>query len=366
MVLDDIPEPVVNRILELLLFMTSAAESHYIRLVNKKLATMALPALMHTIHIDSPAVLARLVRLPLSPLYHAPWVSLVRCLQFSFNPDHYVLQESITSRQIILPQINTVRFKYTQGTPIREHDSDETIQALLSTDYLRRAANSRSNTSWLAYLSGLRPKRFEWITDDPTHLRLVPIPAQYRKLFDIWGPSAVLLDGICPVQQSDLSTWAPLFLAKRTHIRGRLHTSHFYFLSGFPHLRPGCEVLVLEKNPSSDPSGLPGKAMSTLIFGTMLIQLIDWTKEDRHLLKLILTGKTPARPLLCEQPKIQAAVRTINRQSGKVATMLHMATFPWRFMIMVLLAVGYQLFGGTLLKFGAPRRAQRQVHRFKS
>jgi hypothetical protein len=365
MVFDDIPELVINRILEFYC-MLSANESHRIRLVNRKLAAMALPALMHTVNIDSPALLARLVRLPLSPLYHAPWTPLVRCLQFSFIPDHYVLQESITSRRIILPNINTMRFKYAQGTPIRERDSDETTQTLLSTDYLRRAANDRSNSSWFTFLSGLRPQRFEWISDDPAHLRLVPVPSQYRKLFDIWAPSTVLLDGICPVQQSDLSTWTPLFLARRTHIRGRFHTSHFYFLSGFPHLRPGCELLVLQKDSSSASSGPPGRPASTLIFGTMLIQLIDWTKEDQDILKLMLTGKVPARPLLCEQPKTRAADSTISRQTGKVATLLHLVTLPWRFMIMVLLAIGYHTFGYVLLEFGAPRRVQRQAHRFKS
>lgn len=239
------------------------------------------------------------------------------------------------------------------------------MQALLSADYLRRAANGRSNASWFKFLCRLRPQRFEWITDDPTHLRLVPIPFEYRKLFDIWAPSIVLLDGICPVQQSDLSTWGPLFLAKRTHIRGRFHTSHFYFLSGFPHLRPGCEVLVLQKTSSSNSNGLPGKAMPTLVFGAMLIQLIDWTKEDRDSLTRILTGKLPARPLLCKREKTRGTDAMISCQRGKAVRFLRLAAFPWHLMTIVLLTILYHIFGGTLLKFGGSHRAQRQVYLFK-
>ncbi|KJA28919.1 hypothetical protein HYPSUDRAFT_627337 [Hypholoma sublateritium FD-334 SS-4] len=287
----DIPDRVLKRILQF-----HCSETHRqgdIRLVNKRLSTVALEVVLHTISVKTPDDLLRLTSAPLSPLYLERLGKFVHCFELGFFKQDHQLVGIHYDIPLALPNLDAVRFRFTLGVPI---DAGATMRALLSEDTMCRAMRTASDCSWLRFLSQFNPRKFEWISDEPQKLYLVGVYTELRLLLEqSWSSlTSISLEGICFVEQRDLDTWTPAFLAERVHIRG-VPIANTSFLRGLSNIRDSnrCHYLLLEAMKAEEGSQvlLQESKIPIVAFGHMLVAIRGWNTDTRRKFVANLTEK---------------------------------------------------------------------------
>lgn len=278
----DIPDKVLKRILQF-----HCSETHRpgdIRLVNKRLSTVALEVVLHTISVKTPDDLLRLISAPLSPLYLERMGKHVHCFELGFFKQDHQLVGIHYDIPLALPNLDAVRFRFTLGVPI---DAGATINARLSEDTMCRAMQTASDNSWLRFLSQFDPRKFEWISDEPEKMHLVGVYTELRRLLDqSWSSlTSISLEGICFVEQRDLATWTPAFPAERVHIRG-FPIANTSFLRGLSNVRDSsrCHYLLLEALKAEEGSqvSLQECRVPIVAFGPMLVAIRGWNADTRQ------------------------------------------------------------------------------------
>ena len=291
--MSDIPDNVLDRIL---LYRSLLPNFPDVRLINKRLSTLALPLSLQTVSVRSPETLVRIISAPLSPFYSKDLGIHVRCFELGVIPRDYEILESDDVISISLPNLSTLRFRFTLGVSIA---SGEQVQTLLSEDTLDRATRCKSNGSWLRFLSQFHPQRFEWISDDPSGIRLVGVYRDFRSVFSSWTSlTSIFLDGICLVEQSTLTSWSLSAPAERVHIKGAFPRSKSLLLDGLRTFRDltMCRSLILESFPPDNGSSPETSAVPLLTFGNTMVSVQGWNSENRQQFLASLTGKMPPPP----------------------------------------------------------------------
>jgi len=292
--MSDIPDNVLENIL---IYRSLLPDFPDVRLINKRLSTLALPRSLQTVSVRSPEILLRIISAPLSPFYSKDLGIHVRCFELGVIPRDYEILESDDVLSISLPNLNTLRFRFTLGVSIK---SGEQVQTLLSEDTLGRATRCKSNGSWLRFLSQFHPQRFEWISDDPSTMHLVGVYRDFRSVFSSWASlTSIFLDGICLVEQSTLTSWCLSAPAERVHIKGAFSRSKTLLLDGLRTFRDSttCRALTLESFPPDNGSSLEIlSAVPLLTFGNTMVSVQGWNSENRQHFLASLTGKMPLPP----------------------------------------------------------------------
>ncbi len=302
----DFPDNVLKRILQL--HCSETRRQGDIRLVNKRLSLVALEVIFHTISVKTFDGLLRLLSVPLSPLYLERLGKHVHCFELGFFLQDYQLVGVHYDIPLALPNLDSVRFRFTHGVPI---DAGANMHALLCEDTMGRALRAASDHSWLRFLSEFNPRKFEWISDEAHTLHLVGLYAELRFLLDrSWNSlTSVFLEGICFVEQSGLDTWAPTFLAERVHIRGA-PIANTSFLRGISraHGSTRCRYLLLEAMGVEEGAqvSLQEPATPSLVFGPMLVAVKGWNADTcrkfvKHLTEEVQATRVEANELKSKQ-----------------------------------------------------------------
>ncbi|KIM40300.1 hypothetical protein M413DRAFT_446478 [Hebeloma cylindrosporum] len=289
--ISDIPDKVLDRIL---VYRSRLPDFPDVRLINKRLSMLALPHTLRTVSVRSPESLLRIISAPLSPFYAKGLGVHVRCFELGITPRDYEILESDDVLSISLPNLDTLRFRFTLGVSI---ESGEQVQTLLSEDTLGRATQCKSNGSWLRFLSQFHPQKFEWISNDTSNMHLVGLYRDFRSVF--LSLTSIFLDGICLVEQSTLTSWCLSVPAERVHIKGPFSKSKMLLLDGLRNFRGSttCRALTLESfPPDSGSSHETSSAVPLLTFGNTTVSTLGWNSENRQRFLASLTGNTPPPP----------------------------------------------------------------------
>lgn len=292
--ISDIPDNVLDRIL---LYRSLLPNFPDVRLINKRLSTLALPHSLQTVSVRSPEILLRIISAPFSPFYNKDLGIHIRCFELGVIPRDYEILERDEVLAISLPNLNTLRFRFTLGISI---NSGEQVLTLLSEDTLGRATRCKSNGSWLRFLSQFHPQRFEWISNDPSSMHLVGVYRDFRSVLSSWASlTSIFLEGICLVEQSTLTSWCLSAPAERVHIKGDFSRSKTPLLDGLRTFRDSitCRALTLESfPPDTGSSHETSSAVPLLTFGNTTVSVQGWNSENRQQFLASLTGKTLPPP----------------------------------------------------------------------
>jgi len=316
--ISDIPDKVLDRIL---LYRSLLPNFSDVRLINKRLSTLAVPRSFQTVSVRSPESLLCSISAPLSPFHSKDLGVHVRCFELGVIPRDYEILESDDVLSISLPNMNTLRFCFTLGVSIK---AGEQVQTLLSEDTLDRATRCKSNGSWLRFLSQFHPQRFEWISNDPSSMHLVGVYRDFRSVFSSWASlTSIFLDGICLVEQSTLTSWCLSAPAERVHIKGDFSMSKTLLLDGLRTFRDSitCRTLTLESFPPDNGSSHETlSAVPLLTFGNTTVTVQGWNSENRQRFLASLTGKTPLSPARQYEEAIKLeSAKSSSQPSGLLA-----------------------------------------------
>lgn len=310
--LADIPDEVISKILECYILITKSTPAH-IRLLNKRLAVLALPFALHTISLSSPASLSNLILHPESPLYN-PYLGIhVQCLEFCYVPrtfEHLEVDNKMTDS---LPNLGTIRFKFSMGVLVKPGLK---IHPFISQDVLLTSTRFPSDAFFPRLLSQLHPERFEWVSPESDHLYLVGVYPMFRSLFNAWGTlSYIYLEGICLIEQPNLISWRVLLLANRVHIKAPFSKAGPTFLEGLQKMRDSdlCALLLLEESSPENivlhnETAYHGLGdIPVLTYGTTMVSLKHWSTANRQRLKSRVVGRSSQatctqKPLTLEKP----------------------------------------------------------------
>lgn len=285
--LADIPDEVISKILDCYTLITNSSPSH-IRLLNKRLAVLALPFSFRTISLSSPSTLSGLILSPESPLYNPYLGTHVQCLELCYIPRTFELLEVDNTLANSLPNLVTIRFKFSMGVLM---NSGLAIQPSISQDVLLTSIRFCSNAFLRRFLSQLRPRRFEWVSPEAERFYLVGVSPMLRSLLHSWESlSYIYLEGICLIEQPNLASWHVSLLANRVHIKAPFSKAGPTFLAGLQQLRDSniCALLLLEEsspeNVFSGRSAYQGD-VPVLTYGNTMVSLKHWSTANRRKLK---------------------------------------------------------------------------------
>lgn len=327
----DIPNNVLERVVE---SFSETGHAVNIRLVNKRLSVLALPIVLHTVSAKSIDALSHLVSVPLSPLYLERLGQHIHCFEIAFSITDYELMGIHHDIPLAVPNLDTMRFRFTSG--VRTNTGENDI-ALLSEDTLCSAMKPAANGDWLNFLSQFKPKKFEWISNDSEDLHFVGMYTQLRLLFESWSSlTFIYLDGICLVEQPDLATWTPAFLAERIHIRG-VSIVDSSFLAGLVNVRLStpCRFLLLE---APDPEGgsllVNRQTMAPIITcGAIMIALKGWDPANRQKFVDSLTHQPQSVPVQQLLSKVEPLEKTRLHKEHLPTHVGITKTFALRFLV---------------------------------
>lgn len=300
--------------------------------MSKRLASIGLPFAFYTMSVSSKNAMNALFSDRDSPLYRLDLSPHVRCFEIAFIPQSDLELQIKDRIAYFFPRLEKVRFKFTLGVT----SYGGALQASLSEDSLFRAVHSAPNNSFQLFLSQLQPKVFEWVSPEHDGLYVVRVCPMLRSLFCSWSLSSIHLDGICLVEQPNLTTWNFALLAERVHIRGPLSNADLVILDGLQSRRDSriCRLLILEESSelelqAATPNSLQ-KEVPLLTYGNTLVTLINWTATKRRALKSSFNRPSTVQHGTTFQQKMSALLidgRTLEFSISLVGSIVCMMLF---------------------------------------